>query len=254
MPAGFSGFSRGVRAPMMAAVSAAPDVRFSLVIPCHNEAGNIGPLLRAARSHLSQLPGESEIIVVDDGSTDSTPREAAQAVAGDPNCRIITFPANRGQAAALWHGLQQARGRILLTMDGDGQNDPEDFPPMLTLLETGAADLVCGWRRDRRDPLPRLMLSRLGNAARRLLLRDGVTDGGCQIRVFRREVLAHLQPGPMFQSFLPAQAAAAGCRVLNHPVTHHPRRHGMEHYGLRNLSLMPAQELLRHWRRQHPRA
>lgn len=227
--------------------------QYSLVIPCHNEAGNIGPLLHEARMQLQNRPGGTEIIVVDDGSTDATPAELARAVADDPTCRVITFPANRGQAAALWHGLQQSRGQILLTMDGDGQNDPADFPAMLALLESNTADLVCGWRHQRQDSRLRLALSRLGNTARRALLHDGVRDGGCQIRVFRRAILDHLQGGPMFQSFLPAQAAAAGYRIANQPVAHRPRRHGRAHYGLRNLSVMPARELLRAWLRRPSR-
>ncbi len=226
-------------------MSAAPAPHLSLVIPCHNEAGNILPLLRTTGRVLDELSAPTEIIVIDDGSTDATALELHLATRVDPRCRVITLPHNHGQAAALWVGLCAARGEILLTMDGDGQDDPRDFSALLRTLDDANADLVCGWRRHRADSLSRRLLSCLGNLVRRAVLRDGVRDAGCQLRVFRRAVLDALSPGPMLQTFLPAQAAAAGCRIVNATVAHRPRVHGRAHYGWSNLWLTPARELLR---------
>jgi dolichol-phosphate mannosyltransferase len=219
--------------------------RFSLVVPIFNEAGNLRPLLEQAVAVLRSLPGEFEALLVDDGSTDDTPAEL-DAIAGmEPRCRVIRLARNRGQAAALYEGLQQARGEMILTMDGDGQNDPDDFPALLARLERGPLDVVCGIRTPRRDSLTRRAISWLANRVRGRILRDRLHDAGCQLRVFRREVIAALQPSPLLQTFLPAMAAAAGFRLAEMPVRHHPRRHGISKYGLRRLWWRPAVEMIR---------
>ena len=219
--------------------------RFSLVIPLYNEAGNLLPLLATAIEVLAARAGDFEIILVNDGSTDATPAEIATALARWPGCRALVHPRNLGQHAALLTGLRAARGDILLTMDGDGQNDPRDFPLLLASVESGALDLACGWRRARRDPLLRRAMSRLANAVRRRVLRDRVHDAGCQLRAMRREVAAALFPFELLQSFLPAIAVAAGFRVGEFPIRHHPRLHGRAHYGLRQLWWKPAAAMLR---------
>jgi dolichol-phosphate mannosyltransferase len=229
-----------------------PDPRCSLVIPFYQEAGNVASVVPAARAVVAQLDPGFEAILIDDGSTDGTGRELVRVAATDPHCRVLTQPENRGQAAALLAGLQQARGRLILTMDGDGQNDPHDFPALLARLERDGLDVVCGWRANRHDSALRRAMSRLANAVRRRLLHDGVHDAGCQLRVFRREVIAALRPSPLMQSFLPAMAVAAGFRVGELPVRHHPRAHGTSKYGLGNLWWRPFTEMLR-LRRELPR-
>lgn len=226
--------------------------RCSLVVPFHNEAGNVRPLMAAACAVLAELDPAFEALLVDDGSTDGTAAELAAVAAADPRCRVLRLGRNLGQAAALLHGLRAARGERLLTMDGDGQNDPRDFPALLALVEAGA-DLACGWRRERHDRWARRAMSRTAYVVRRWLLRDGVHDAGCQLRVFRREVLEVLEPGPLWQAFLPAMAAAAGLRVRELPVRHHARRHGRAHFGAWNLWWRPAVEMLRLWRRLRAR-
>ena len=221
-----------------------PAPRCSLVIPFYQEAGNVASVVRAAGEVVARIDPHFEAILVDDGSTDGTGGELAQIAAADPRCRILSWPENRGQAAALLAGLQQARGEIILTMDGDGQNDPRDFPALFALLDQGA-DVACGWRRDRNDSILRRAMSRLANAVRRRLLPDGLHDAGCQIRVMRREVIAVLQPSPLMQSFLPAMAVAAGYRTGELVVRHHPRLHGVAKYSLGNLWWRPFAELLR---------
>lgn len=221
----------------------------SLVTPLFNEAGNIVPLLSSAIAVLKTLPGEFEIILVNDGSTDSTAAEIRDASARWPHLRPIHHETNRGQAVALLTGLQAARGDIILTMDGDGQNDPRDFPLLLAPVESGAFDLVCGWRIDRHDSFLRRVMSRFGNAVRRAVLRDHLHDTGCQLRAMRREVISALFPIDLMQSFLPSIVAAAGFRVGEIPVRHHPRVRGHAHFGLRQLWWKPAVTLF-HLRRR----
>jgi glycosyltransferase involved in cell wall biosynthesis len=230
---------------MFSILPAMASPRCSLVIPFFQEAGNVMSVVPAACVILGGIDPAFEAILVNDGSTDATGRELAQLAAADPRCRVITLPANRGQAAALLAGLQEARGALIFTMDGDGQNDPRDFPALLALLERDHLDLACGWRRDRHDGALRHAMSRLAFAVRRGLLPDGVHDAGCQLRVFRREVIAALRPSPLMQSFVPAMAVAAGLRTGELPVRHHPRLHGASKYGLANLWWRPFAELLR---------
>lgn len=227
--------------------SAFESVRHSLVVTFHNEQDNIPALLELARHVLGSLPGGCEYVLVDDGSDDATPAQLAAFATTTPSARILRMHENAGQAAALWRGLQAARGAVILTMDGDGQNDPRDFPRLLEALRARDAALVCGWRQRRGDGRVRQFTSRFGNAVRRWVLRDEFLDTGSQLRVLRREALAALRPGPMLQSLLPSQIARAGFRVVEIPVRHHPRLHGRSHYGVRALAWMPLCALLAEW-------
>jgi hypothetical protein len=141
-------------------------------------------------------------------------------------------------------------------MDGDGQNDPRDFPALLGLVESGRLDLACGWRVDRHDVRWRRVASRLANSIRRTVLGDRVHDAGCQLRVMRREVLAAVRPMELLQAFIPALAVAAGFRVGELPVRHHARRRGRSKFGFAQLWWRPAAAMLRLrwelWRRPPP--
>ena len=219
--------------------------RYSLVVPFHNEAGNVGPVVSGAVDVLAALGEPFEAVLVDDGSTDLTAAEIAAAAARFPSCRGLRLPARQGQAAALLAGLRSARGERILTMDGDGQNDPRDFPALIALAESGRFDLVCGWRVERQDAGWRRLASRLANFVRRAVLSDRVHDAGCQLRVMRREVVAALRPMELLQAFVPALAVAEGFSVGELPVSHHPRRLGRSKYGVAELWWRPAAAMLR---------
>jgi dolichol-phosphate mannosyltransferase len=229
--------------------SAPSPPQLSLVIPAYNEAGNLTPLLGSAVGVLRALGRPFEIIVVNDASTDDTSTELAAIHARWPECRELRLPRNQGQAIALLTGLRAARGYFLLTMDGDGQNDPRDFPALLALVESGRCDLACGWRVDRHDTHLRRVMSSFANHIRRAILDDGVHDAGCQLRVFRRAVRDAFFPMELMQSFIPSLAVAGGFRVAELPVRHHPRARGESKYGLGRLWWRPAVAMLQlRWR------
>ena len=219
--------------------------RYSLVVPFYNEAGNISPLIATAVEVLDTLPHPYEIILVNDGSTDATDAEISACIARWPQCRALHQPRNLGQATALLDGLRSARGEILLAMDGDGQNDPRDFPLLLAPVEAGTLDVACGWRHDRHDSWLRRRMSRLANLVRGRVLGDHLHDSGCQLRAMRREVVACLFPFELLQSFLPAIVVAAGFRLGEFRVRHHPRTRGEAKYGLRQLWLRPTLAMFR---------
>ncbi len=231
--------------------------QLSLVVPFYNEAGNILPLAERSVDVLRGIGRPFEFILVNDGSTDSTAAEIAQASQRWPECVELQMEKNVGQARALLAGLTAARGDYLLMMDGDGQNDPRDFPILLELVDSGAVDLACGWRVDRHDSTLRRIMSRVANRVRGALLQDGVHDAGCQLRVMRREVRTAFFPMELMQSFIPALAVAAGFRVGEKPVRHHARKYGDSKYGLGRLWWRPAAAMVglkwKIWRGRTPR-
>ena len=217
-----------------------PDL--TVIIPFYNEAPNIPPLLAELRAALDPLALSVEILLVNDGSTDATAAALAAAAATWPAIRIEDFPRNRGQAAALWWGFQNARGTWLAMLDGDGQNPPAELARLWPLRAT--ADMLAGARLGRRDSALRRAMSRLANATRRRLLRDGVSDTGCSLKLFRREVAGSFLPIRTLYSFLPAFAVAGGWTVREIPVAHRPRTAGVSKYGLRAMAVLPLLDLL----------
>jgi glycosyltransferase involved in cell wall biosynthesis len=217
---------------------------YSLVIPFHNEGGNVLPLVGRAVDVLSGLGKPYEVVLVNDGSTDETAAEVADAISRWPACRALDLPARLGQAGALLAGLRSARGCVILTMDGDGQDDPGDFPALLVPIEAGRLDLVCGWRVERNDSFLRRAASRIANRVRGAVLGDRVHDAGCQVRAMRRAVVGVLRPMELLQAFVPALAASAGLSVGELPVHHHPRLRGTSKYGFAELWWRPAAAML----------
>jgi glycosyltransferase involved in cell wall biosynthesis len=207
----------------------APDI--SIVIPLRNEELNIVPLHEELSGVLASLSAACEVILVDDGSTDGTFDQVAQIQARDPRVRAIRFTRNFGQTAAFAAGFDHARGRLIVTSDGDLQNDPADIPRLLTLAAT--SDIVCGWRRERKDNFfTRHVPSVIANRLLGIVTGIRLHDNGCSLKVFRAEVVKPLKLQPGMHRYLPALASQLGPRVTEVVVNHRPRRSGRSNYGL----------------------
>ncbi len=204
----------------------------SVVVSVRNESPNLVEL-HAELTHTLEAWGRSyEIIAIDDGSTDDTFEVLAELQAQDDRLRVIRFRRNFGQTAGFAAGFAHARGRLIVTADGDLQNDTRDIPAMVALLERGH-DIVCGWRKDRKDRwvtrrLPSLMANWLISWSTGVKLHDY----GCSLKVFRSEVVKPLRLYGEMHRFLPAIASEMGVRIAEIVVNHRPRRHGRSKYGL----------------------
>jgi dolichol-phosphate mannosyltransferase len=202
----------------------------SVVVPLYNEEENVAILQRELTEALGGL--DYEIIFVDDGSRDQT---AAKIKTG-PRSRVLRFEKNAGQSAAIFAGLQAARGEIAVLLDGDLQNDPADIPRLLDEIARGA-DLVCGYRARRQDTLVKRITSRVANLVRSRFTRDGVRDTGCTLKAMRRDCIPALVPFKGMHRFIPALVKGAGYRLVEIPVNHRARRFGQSKYGLSNRAL-----------------
>jgi glycosyltransferase involved in cell wall biosynthesis len=204
----------------------------SAVVPAYNEVENLPTLVAELRRALDATQRAWELLLVDDGSRDGTGEAMEREAAADARIRVIRLESNAGQSAALAAGLVRARGEVVVTLDADLQNDPADIPALLTALE--GADVVSGVRAERHDSWVRRVSSRVANATRRAALGDSVTDIGCSLKAYRREVLKDL---PMFvgvHRFLPALCAFRGARVVEVAVRHRARTMGVSKYGMGN--------------------
>ena len=208
----------------------------SLVVPLYNEEENLSDLLREIHAALDPLGpphGDWELLLVDDGSTDGSLARLRRAAASDPRLRVFHHRRNAGQSAALATGFRHARGRVVVTLDADLQNDPADIPRLLAELERGS-DVVSGVRVDRRDSWVRRASSRIANAVRNWATDEAITDVGCSLKAYRREFLVDL---PMFSGmhrFLPDPGALERRARHRAAVRHRPRLHGVAKYGIGN--------------------
>ena len=210
----------------------APLPELSIVIPVHNEAPNLRELVAEFTSVLGSTRRPYEILLIDDGSTDESFEILRELQASHPQLRVIQFRRNFGQTAAFAAGFAHARGRYIVTADGDLQNDPADIPAMLARIEQGD-DIVCGWRKDRKDTfinrrLPSMIANKLISWA------TGVTlhDYGCSLKIFRAEVVKPLRLYGEMHRFLPALASEMGVRVSEQVVNHRARKAGTTKYGI----------------------
>ena len=208
----------------------------SIVVPVFNEEENISILQSELRAALQAL--DHEIIFVDDGSIDRT----AERIEAAPNVRVIRFEKNTGQSAAIYAGLHAARGATAVLIDGDLQNDPADIPRLLSEIARGA-DLVCGYRAQRRDTRVKRLTSWIANAVRSRFTKDGVRDTGCTLKAMRRECLSALVPFKGMHRFIPALVKGAGYRLVEIPVNHRPRRFGQSKYGLGNRAVRATMDM-----------
>ena len=204
--------------------------KISIVVPFFNEEANVVPLLSELRAVCDTLGQPYEGIFVDDGSRDSTGSRLDEVAKTWPQARTFHFRANQGQAAALFFGMEHSAGEVLVTLDGDGQNDPSDIPRLLAELNN--CDMVAGVRARRQDSWLRLAMSRLANNVRSKLLGDGLRDTGCALKAFRREVVDSFIPVRTLYSFMGAMAVAGGFTLRQVAVAHRPRTRGVSKYGL----------------------
>lgn len=214
------------------AVRSGAQLDLSVVAPLYNESQNVAPLVEWILEALASYPGNFEVILVDDGSRDDTWDRVAAAASADPRVRGVALGRNVGQTAAMMAGFDHAQGRVVVSLDGDLQNDPRDIPVLLQKLDEGY-DLVCGWRQRRQDKfLLRKVPSWVANRIIRRLTGVQITDNGCSLKAYRRELLDRISLYAEQHRFIPALSASVGARITEMPVRHHARRFGESKYGI----------------------
>ena len=214
----------------------------SLVIPAYNEQENIEPLLSRVAGALSQLGREFEVLIIDDGSTDQTPKLLCDAMTKYPWLRVLRLSANSGQTAAFDAGFKSARGQVIATIDADLQNDPEEIPRLVSLM--AGCDMIAGWRQKRNDTWLRRMQSRIANRIRNWISREDIRDSACSLKLYRRQCLEGLQLYKGMHRFMPTLVKMRGFTVREEPVKHSPRHAGTAKYGLRNRAFRALVDLL----------
>jgi glycosyltransferase involved in cell wall biosynthesis len=204
----------------------------SVVIPVYNEVDNVVDLHHQLTDSLQTLGRPYEILLVDDGSRDGTLSKLVEIEAGDPHVRVLRLRRNFGQTAAFSAGFDHARGDIVVTSDGDLQNDPRDIPALIARLEEGGFDMVCGWRRQRQDSADRRLPSQVANKLISWATGVKLNDYGCSLKAMRIEVVRGLRLYGEMHRFIPAVASWMGVNVAEMPVNHRPRTRGTSKYGI----------------------
>jgi glycosyltransferase involved in cell wall biosynthesis len=211
-----------------------PPPAISLVIPVFNEEDSLESLLAEVEPVLRECSGDSyEVLFVDDGSRDGSPEVLERLRRGNPRVVVWRLDRNHGLSSALHAGFHRARGEVIASMDADLQNDPADLPKLVAAIREGA-DMACGWRKERSDPLVKRLSSKIANAWRNWRTEDSVQDVTCPLKVLRSEVREVFHPFDGLHRFLPTLARMAGYRVVEIPVGHRPRLHGSSKYGVWN--------------------
>ncbi len=207
-------------------------MKISVVIPAYNEEENLPVLYERLKAVLDKLEEDYEILFVDDGSTDGSFEVLRDLARRDGKVRVIRFRRNYGQTAAMYAGFEHATGDVIVTMDADLQNDPEDIPRLLRKLEEGY-DIVSGWRKDRKDPfLSRKLPSKIANWIISKVTGVELHDYGCTLKAYRSEIAKRYRLYGDMHRFLPALARRFGAKVTEIPVRHHPRLYGRSKYGI----------------------
>ncbi|MEK7805349.1 MAG: glycosyltransferase family 2 protein [Planctomycetota bacterium] len=215
-----------------------PDI--SIIIPLYNEVDNIEPL---GYSIINAMQGQNyEVVFVDDGSADGSTQKLREWCAQHTNFRTIYFRKNAGQTAAMDAGFRHARGKYVVSMDADMQNDPADIPKLLEKLNT--YDMVCGWRQKRNDPWIKRISSKVANYIRNKLSREDIKDTGCSLKAYRRECLDHIKLYNGMHRFLPTLFKMEGFTVTEIVVNHYPRKFGKSKYGISNRAFRAFVDLL----------
>jgi len=228
-------------------------IEISIVLPCHNELANLRLLVDAIRAAVGPLGVEYEIIFTDDCSDDGSWSTLREMAAAQPRLRAQRLAVQSGQSAAMWAGIRTARGKVIVTLDADLQNDPADIPNLLEALKQ--ADCVCGSRVEARrkgDSWVRVASSRIANWVRNKLSAETISDAGCCFRAFRRECVADVKFFRGAHRFLPTLVKMEGFTVVEVPIRHHPRAGGKTHYGIGNRLFKSFADLLAvRWMKKH---
>jgi glycosyltransferase involved in cell wall biosynthesis len=222
--------SQPIQLPPPAPAPAA-ELDVTVLVPVLDEAGTVRELASRVATVLEGVGRSFEIVFVDDGSRDGTPDRVREAHEADPRVKLVRLRRNFGKAAALSAGFDHCSGRLVLTMDGDLQDDAEEIPRLLAALEGGDLDLVSGWKRRRQDPVSKTWPSRLFNWVTRQLAQVDIHDFNCGFKAYRREVLAEIAVYGELHRYIPVLASRRGFTVGEIPVNHHPRTYGASKYG-----------------------
>lgn len=209
-------------------------IYLSIVVPLYNEEDSVEELLARILEVGKEFDFPYEIIFVDDGSKDKTWDLIGQLKETTPHLRAIKFRRNYGQTSAMAAGIEYAWGQIIVTMDGDLQNDPSDIPLLLKKIDEGF-DIVSGWRKNRKDHFSRVIPSRIANAIISFTTGVRLHDYGCSLKAYRKECINSLKAYGEMHRFFPALASMTGARVTEVPVTHHPRIYGVSKYGFNRI-------------------
>lgn len=210
-------------------------IKLSVIVPFYNEQDSIGPMHAAIVAAVAPLQIPFEMVFVDDGSKDSTLARALELARQDPRIRVVKFRRNYGQTAAMAAGIEYAKGEILVTMDGDLQNDPADIENFLQKIEQGY-DVVVGWRHQRQDKLvSRKIPSIIANWLIGKVTGIAIKDNGCSLKAYRASVIKNIPLYSEMHRFIPAMASIAGIRIAEVKVRHHSRRFGSSKYGLSRI-------------------
>jgi glycosyltransferase involved in cell wall biosynthesis len=221
-------------APATVAAPARPTLDVSVVVPVYDEAGSVAEMARRIAAAIEPLGLAFEIVFVDDGSRDGTSDRVREVRQHDARVKLVRLRRNFGKAAALTAGFDHASGRLIVTMDGDLQDDPEEIPRMLERLEDpagGPFDLVSGWKKERKDPLGKTVPSKLFNWVTRKMAQVDLHDFNCGFKVYRREVLEQVPIYGELHRYIPVLASRRGFAVGELAVRHHPRQAGVSKYG-----------------------
>ncbi len=215
----------------------------SLVIPCYNEQENIPTLFERVEGAMKSLGRSFEVIVIDDGSGDDTPRLLAEAMPTRPWLRVLRMQNNIGQSAGFEAGFAAARGEVIATIDADLQNDPEEIPRLLSMLEQQGMDMVTGWRKDRQDTSFRRWQSRMANRIRNWITEETVVDSASSLKVYRAEAIKEIKLFRGAHRYFPTLVKMRGGTVLETPVKHSPRFAGTAKYGFGNRAFVGITDL-----------
>jgi glycosyltransferase involved in cell wall biosynthesis len=221
----------GPAVPAPPAPAPAAELDVTVLVPVMDEAGTVRELASRVAAVLDGLGRSFEVVFVDDGSRDGTPDRVREAREADPRVKLVRLRRNFGKAAALSAGFDQARGRIIVTMDGDLQDDPDEIPRFLEAIESRDLDLVSGWKQQRQDPASKRLPSLLFNWVTRRVAGVDLHDFNCGFKAYRREVLEQISVYGELHRYIPVLASRRGFSVGEIPVHHYPRQYGVSKYG-----------------------